>query len=675
LNKSKKLKYSPEFKAEVCEYAKKENIVRAEVSFGITRKTISRWLKNYEKGGWEGLSGRKKRKVNSNFKLDENTVKVISEYRLKNPKVPYRSLIEKFELDCSVVLISRKVKKYISGLGEIKSSKEPHTFFIRYRIKRQEKVHDNHKPVFRLELYDNKNDLFFIACSDSINIAAINNFIESVTDNLKKESLPWKFSVIRTNIKYFKSEIKSIIFDRNVKKLFHKLKSGNGYEVPYDISSKVRFICPKPERLQITSYQDHNINFCSMYTPAGDPKFIEPLIACSIDRFGDDFYRSYDYDKALVSYRNLYDISSKCDGNKPFMVKSLYRQCDIYYKYDNYSTACGILNELISLRERCCKKFNEGHIYYYFGKIYSIQNENEKSCKCFSMSVKLFKLSGSEFFKDYLYSEIERKKAQGKIESALESANKLIRTAYASKDKLSACRALDLRGTIYFESKNYDKAIIDFSKQIELAKESDLTGEEIKAISNYLSANILSREANINDIEIMLNRVLFLSEYLKDNLSLIHIYHSLGNFYFYKTDYEPAIKYLTNCAKYYFTKKNFRHYSNAKHYIGLSLFYSGKYNEAADVFYEAMDIEYGDPVIKIHSSNFLGRSLFSLEKYPAAYKYYKISLKLSKNQTNQTRPDSSESWTGKDFSIAKSILQRKEFKMSGIQNHCKNHFR
>ena len=54
-------KYPPEFKKEICELAKNTTIIKAAVTYKVSRKTLCKWLRVYNSGSFEALSERKKR--------------------------------------------------------------------------------------------------------------------------------------------------------------------------------------------------------------------------------------------------------------------------------------------------------------------------------------------------------------------------------------------------------------------------------------------------------------------------------------------------------------------------------------------------------------------------------------------------------------------------------------
>ncbi|MDD4204558.1 MAG: tetratricopeptide repeat protein [Candidatus Delongbacteria bacterium] len=611
----RKLKYPPEFKKDVCETAKKENIICAAKAFGLTRKTVSKWLRIYIKSDVTGLSVRKIRFDSGSGLINPKTASKIFKFKKKYPKATYEDIKKKFCLDCSPALISRKLKS-IKREFEKKGAKK-RIFYLGYRVYR-----GVNKSIskFRLELYDDLSGLYYLSHSDGISKNYFSSFVRDVKFCLEKEGYNSAVSRIISNVKYLYDDLQGIPveYDCGSKHKLSRIKPKIGYDIPINISSKIRYLCVNMEPAE----NEKAICVAEKRTAA-----LMQLFADSINKFGDEFYKLYDLDNALRSYRNLYDLSYGDDRKKSHMIRSLYRQADIYYHKDKYTTTKQILYELVSSKDRCCENYNEGHIYYYLGKISELENDLADSQKYFSKASKIFYASGKEFYFDYLKSSINKNIVSGMFRSALDIANKFVKNALTKGDHLLICSAYDLRGRVYFLKKQYGNALKDFGLQMESARENGLSGEEIKAISNLLSVYVLGADAEFEKIENMISRAEFLSKFINDETLMNHIYQLLGNHYFYKKKYLKAVECYDKTTRYYLIKKNFMNYSASRHYLGLSFFYMGKYSEAAAVFKEVSELELSDLEFRIHSMNFAGRSLMYLNKTREALSYFKLSAK------------------------------------------------
>jgi tetratricopeptide (TPR) repeat protein/transposase-like protein len=659
----RQLKYPPEFKKEVCEYAKKATIIKAADSFKVSRKTLGKWLRAYKSGSIEALSERKKRSDSGKGKLDYKTTELVFKYKNKHPETTYKEIKEKYSIGCTLSLIAGKVKKYRIGYLKKNPEKKARIFVLGYRVLRSIPGRiPGVKCKFRLEMYDNLNDRYYISESESISNSCLNLFLKSVKLCAEKEESILTPDSVKTNIKYFKcyENEMPVEYDRKSNKAFERLKPGTGYEIPHEISAKVRFLSLTYKSNSNKSDNLTAVKNALIFSVSGT-KALTDVFVCKIDQFGDEFYRSYDFDKALVSYSNLYSLADKCADNKKYKIKSLYKQADIYYRYDKYTTSMNILNELISYKDRCCESFNEGHIYYYLGKIYSIENEKEKSRECFTMSVKLFIRAGKEFFFDYLRAEINKNLVNRSFNRALNSAIKYLKAARKLNDPSLICDALDLRGLVYFKLKNYLKALTDYTNQINIAKDSLLYSEESKAISNLLCIYALDISADQEQIEKYTKRSEFLSMSINDKLNLNHIYQSLGNFYFNRHDFNKAITYLSRSSVYCKMLGNNRHYSISRHYLGLSYFYTGKYSEALSIFSEVFGYRYCDSEIRIHSGNYIGRCLFNLNKTDKAIEAYKAAMKYAAADRNYDMTADALKCIGQAFRTQNCIKKSKAY--------------
>ena len=107
----KKQKYSIDFKKEVIGYSQLHNIVTAADYHGLGRNTIGNWIKQFKQKGTEGLIRKKKKKDKQIQKLNDKILKSIWEFKHENPKITLIEIKKEFNLDCSLTIISRKLKK------------------------------------------------------------------------------------------------------------------------------------------------------------------------------------------------------------------------------------------------------------------------------------------------------------------------------------------------------------------------------------------------------------------------------------------------------------------------------------------------------------------------------------------------------------------------------------
>jgi|GEM_PF-4716697 len=111
---TKEQRYPIEYKIEVCEYAKKENIKSAAIAYGIPRNSVGRWLNLYVKSGIKGLIVT--RNDTQDTKLDKNTINKIKNYIRSNPECKLLEIKNKFNLNCSISLISKKLNAKNNGI-------------------------------------------------------------------------------------------------------------------------------------------------------------------------------------------------------------------------------------------------------------------------------------------------------------------------------------------------------------------------------------------------------------------------------------------------------------------------------------------------------------------------------------------------------------------------------
>ncbi|MFO7810222.1 MAG: helix-turn-helix domain-containing protein, partial [Candidatus Delongbacteria bacterium] len=144
---AKEPKYPIDFKKEVCEYAKKENIKSSAAVYGVHRNTVSRWLKKYRSRGVKGLIV--KRNDTQETKIDSKTLERIVRYKKKNPKATLKEIKEKYSLDCHISLIARK----LSNVEKAERRPGNESVILRLRVVKRTLLKGDVITVYRFSIH------------------------------------------------------------------------------------------------------------------------------------------------------------------------------------------------------------------------------------------------------------------------------------------------------------------------------------------------------------------------------------------------------------------------------------------------------------------------------------------------------------------------------------------
>ncbi|GEM_PF-4996799 len=642
------LKYPPEFKQEVCEYALKDNIVGSSKYYKISRKTVSKWIKIYQRKGTGALGERKKRQDSQPAKIDRELLSEIVRYKKDNPGSTLKNIRDKFSLECSLPLLCVKLNKQYRWKTQ---KKDEQNFYVTYGIIKDSLSGDIRKRTYRFELYDSLHKNIYFGLSQDCSIRNLCVFIRYVLTFLENAGLKKNNAKIVTNItflirssvpysdydKMIRNEFGIGIFhkdnirtlDNSIKKDHNSLKSvyresvlncSEHYIPPLRIEDILRQvnISDTPERKWLETISNHKVVNQLMIDAVKQ-----------IELFADQAKIDFDFDKALNFYGKIYQTTVRCPESEIIKISVLFKKAMIYYHLDSYAETKSALFEILDQKENCRKRFGLGQVHYYLGIVFRIENDLKRSSYHFDTAVRLlYESPRKNNLYIYYQAVINRHINTENYKTALIWANKYLRLSKQRCLTEQICKAYDLRGIVYFYMKKYYKSAKDFKSQLHLSQENGLLVQEIKAIYNLFSVSPhFFTDEHLKHID----RLTEITKHVKTLLPLHNCNNQLGNYYFRAGQYETALDYYKN--EVFFYKKindRFYYYRNL-HYLALCNYYLGNYNTALRNFSEiCAENNINNYDIISHSYNFMGRIYDTRNDIKKSLRFFRKSIKFAK---------------------------------------------
>jgi len=654
----KLLKYPPEFKKEVCEFALKENIAFSSKYYKVNRKTVAKWTKVYKKCGLSGLYEPRKRNDNQPAKLNRESINKIIEYKETHPEISLRSIREVFSLDCSLPLISVKLKKIYLWKSINKKEQE---LYITYGIMNRLLPGNTREKTYRFELHDSLHRNIYYGFSQDCSIRNLCVFTKFVITCLENAGRLKKNAKVVTNITYLlRSSVPYSDYDRLIRnefgidifysdrarkfyngaKRYHDslksvyrasvLNNNEHYIPPFSIESMLRQvnINDTPGRGWLEAVTNHKVAN-QLMTDA----------VKQIEYFADQAKIDFNFDKALKFYGKIYQATVSCPKSEIIKINVLFKKAMIYYHLDSYGETKSALLEILELNKKCDKTFNAGQVHYYLGMVFKIENDLKRSGYHLDNAVKLlYEGPRNKNLFNYFQAIINKYMITGNYNSALKWANKYLRSGKHHCLTEQICKAFDLRGIVYFYLGKYYKSAKDFKSQLHLSQKNELLVQEIKAIYNLFS---VSPYYYINQME-HINRLNEITRQVKKQLFLHNCNNQLGNYYFRKGQYASALCYFKEEVSFYKKINDRFYYFRNLHYLALCNYYLGDHNTALKSFFEiCSDNSMSNFVIISHSYNFIGRIFNERNDFIKSIKFFRKSIKYAV-QTNygQMKADS-----------------------------------
>lgn len=677
----KKLKYPPEFKAEVCEYAKKESIVFASILYSLHRNTIANWVKKYKKSGIKGFSV--KRKDTQKAKLDKKTLDRIAKYKRRNPKATLSNIRERFSLDCHLTLISRKLRKVYSP---VKRKKQKETLFLQTKIIRDAEYKDSLHPVFRLSLHLCCGKPLAVGFTSLYSSEKICLFIRYSLEKLRNLKTKRNFKKIITSTKFIKpDDFKTIIADfyeielEVIKAEDNKLCAKNdiGYAQgnirnsiidsydkileDYDASELNETLLASLVNVnELNKNEMSEKGWDSLYMPTETKKSLFTAIQKMRDK-GNQAVLDFDYDTAMNEYHKAYSAMTVLRiEDKEMYLSVLSAKAKLYYNTEKYQTALLLFRDITKIsKSNKFIKYQADSYYYIALVLISFQNVSG-AVKYFRLSARALEKSSDIILKCMHYRAKYREYlSQGKFKSAERYSGIYYESALKTRDNEIIGNCLSIKGAYLYRQ----ESIGNFEKVLLEAKEFNLNNGNIydasKNLTNLISIYSYYLLKEKEEIYKLIDELKIVANKIRMPHLLYESMFRLGIFYYNKTLNNEALEILKRAlpgVKKYLDKES---YLSAMCYIGGIYFVQNKYSKASKILkpmigesFKANNIVYMLRGIKYLSSIYLekndtkravwlikkGITLSIIQKnYYACASYHKLYAELcEKNKINKT---------------------------------------
>lgn len=561
----KTLKYPPEFKKEVCEYAQKLNIKSASVMYGLNSDTVGRWLRKYKISGIIGL-----KIVRSDIKKKKlflDTINKIKVYRASNPDLTLKDIKNKFRLDCSLVLLGKKTKvikktvKKMAVRGDL-------IFTTRkvYEIKFRNEINS----LYEFTLCNCSGKTLFTGFTNTKNSRNICLFIRLSLSQIKKDKN--KFFRIFTRVQYvkineFESIVKSdfkadLITEKGLCQsrrpcLYSAYKIKRTPEVIYDAyrkyfseitsSKKLKNLIITPI-INIDRYSSQKKHEIGVYSFPAETKTALYKVLKDIKKDGDSAILEFDYEKADKEYEKAYSALMSAGISDPVLqLELLIKRAELLYNTEKFQSSLMLFRDCVLLSRNMNNVACLGNAYFHLGMIYKMFNNRKGFHKYMLLSRKATELQFDDFTKVVYYRTMTKSSlVKDKYELALEYLNKYYRFSKKTQNSELIGNSLSQFGLLYYVMKEHKKAIFWYNKALEY----NITAgnifdicENIQGLINICALGIIKDK----------NRPLILLSKLKhysQKAGLDHIGYEadyrMGIYFYKKEDYLTAEKLLSS---------------------------------------------------------------------------------------------------------------------------------
>ncbi|MDD3043998.1 MAG: helix-turn-helix domain-containing protein [Candidatus Delongbacteria bacterium] len=600
---NKKLKYPLHFKKEVCEYAKKENIISAAVIYSVHRNTVQNWMKKYKKSGVKGFIV--KRNDTQETKLDEKTLEKIARYKRKNPKATLGEIKIKFRLDCHVTLICKKLKKLYKP---VKKSSGSNTLYLRTKIIREKEKNSN--PVFRLSLHLCGGKPLSVGFTTSYSSEKICLFIRYSLEKLKNAKKRRLFTAVAVKPKFIKAEdFKTIVAadhdielkvidaagDLNVckeKDIGHSEKNIRNSIIDsyerimnnYDTKSLNDILLASLVNIdELNKKELFSKGWDSLLMPAETKKSLYAALE-RIKRKGDRAVINFDYATAKEEYDKAYSAVSVLKvEDKKMRLPLLLSRAKLLYNTEKHHAALMIFRDIVRFAKDEKEFTTElADTYYHIAMIHRSFSNTDGAVKYFRLSAKTVSQCRTVLQKCMYYRAKYRNfLARGKYTESKKFSGMYYEYALKTNDKVLIGNCLTTRGIYTYNEGEYE----EFEKQQLEAKQYNMlnknyldAGNNITNLLSVYSYYILKEENEINNLIKELEKV---SKMINMPHLLYESMYRIGIFYYNKNRHEDALAILRRSlpgVKKYLTTEA---YLSTLCYIGGIYYDKGKISQAS----------------------------------------------------------------------------------------------
>lgn len=637
---SKEIRYPQIFKAEVCESALKLNIKGAAIMYGLNSDTVGRWVRKYKVSGINGLTA--VRRVIKKKKLSLDTINKIKEYRSMHPDATLKDVRSYFDLNCSLVLLSKKtsgIKKY-ERKTTIRRDLILSTRKV-YEIKFRHEVSSLHE----FSMFSCAGKTVFTGFTQTKNSRNICLFIRLALSTLKTDKK--KHFRILTRLKY----IKPAEFDTIVRSAYN-----TDLIVCEDLkyARKSGLYCSHKIKSTSDIIYDSYRHYFSQAATSGVLKnaVVTPLI--NIDRFkatakyeiikysfpaetktalfkalkdikkdGDSAVLDFDYEKAEREYEKAYSALMSSEIKAPeFQLELLMKRAELLYNTENYQSALMLFRDCKALSKVINSYNNLGSAYFHIGMIYNIFH-NRKGALRYMLNSKRALVNGEEdlskalFYRTLIKSDLIKKN----YEAAEKNAKNY--THYAKKYGAAEYigNSLSQYGLIYYQKKEYRRSAIWYGKAMKYNIPNNNIFDVCENIQGLISIYANGYVSDAKKPQKLLSDLKSYSR--KAGLDYIGFEadYRMGVFYYKKSDFKTARKLLNNALPGNKLFSQFLLYISNLFYLGRVYYATGDLNKAAKIMNK---LEKEAKVInnlyyQLLSQNIKLRIYFSREDYKRAF--------------------------------------------------------
>ncbi|MBN2789889.1 MAG: helix-turn-helix domain-containing protein [Candidatus Delongbacteria bacterium] len=711
----KQRSYSVDFKNEVIGYAQLHNIITAAEHYKLGRNTVANWIKRYKNQGLEGLV-RKKKQDNQKKKLDEKLVNIIWEFKQDNPKKSLKNIKKEFNLDCSLALISRKLKRirYEKNKRDISKFNPVQSFSVYINVLSKVNIEGQIHSVYQINIEDNISHNKFIGYSLEKNSMNISIFIDYVLSSLKNKGLINSNYAIQSNIPNLK---RNEIYDTNIKRFVTSKHDTNltinkdlntsksNIEIGSDLFSHKHLIKSIYKELVLGNNKvdsaggiyaeniiippifvdnfiqdiDKIVRFTDFWQTVSIPSNQNKLLLETleeIEAYGDRAQINFDFENAINIYHKILVTCNNLNDSDELRTKVNIKQADLYYYIENYDVAEKLLTENIKLSSKRSYLMELGDSFHIMGMIKLSESDMISAVLFFNYAMKAYSKSKAVKGIYKLYSsEIYKHIALTEFNSGLVVADNYILKAKSEGNDRELALGYGLKSILFYYLNKYEeseKASLIVNKLANKIGEKKL---EAKSTADLLNIYTFAMKKNPRTIKLLITRLEELSVELKKPRYLSDSCRILGMYYYKNSKYELSNEYFSKSItsipvnkwkKYYPVE-----YIVNLHYLGNIHYLRKEYKKSLKYFHEAR-IECEKKEIKFYLTyleNSIAKSLASMGSYDKAVYYFNRAIKNSKDQKLEVISANAKMYLGEIYIEKGKIKKASKYLKNSLEEY------
>ncbi len=594
--KKRTLKYTPEFKREVCETALSQTIRKAADLYGVNKETVTRWLKTYKK--------------------------------------------------MLVTVTPRDTVKTDECI-----------LYIYFDVVASTFRSGSYYNLYQFNIYDGPGTITtigFAASKDNDNICL---FLDYVLTTLKEMN---RFSVkeIRTNIYYLAQKGNYTIYKSSIENKFGvklqiaesrsfgnkniKIEAGSGTGKKEIIAKAYKKLITAQETEKLSDgilmpplFIDDFIKDCDnilsfsnywnvLNLPEKQSSILFEVIK-QVEKMADEAKIEFEFDKAMDFYHRIYLTVPENEKSADMRTGTMIKQAEIYYHLDNLETSKELLEDCLELSERhnCVSKAAKAQ--YYLGMIEYLMSENSKADRHFVMAIANYEKAGeSPASFDYIQAKVRKEMNTGLTGQAVNIIDDfIIKTSSGGITSFTA-KAYGLKGTALYMKGDFEGTEKCYLSQLRIAEELKDHNEIALSLTCLVTLYGYLDSKTYSELCSLLKRIKDISHLTRKKTYSAESNFALGVYYFRKNDHEKAVRHLHISLSGLKILKHSYKYSSNLYFLGRSLFLNEKYLRSAKLFKELLLQE--NSGFLLHALDHLGMIYFKRENWRKAVFYFKKTI-------------------------------------------------